>query len=248
MEHHQYFKEIQDDIDLIDEPLRPWSRTYLNGHWKRYVYDFNTVKSLYSSGEILEIGSMPFHFTLLLKKAGFPVTGVDVGPGRAERLIKKNDLRVLSCDIEKEPLPFPDNSFDLIIFSEIFEHLRINPIATLKEINRVLKPEGRLLLTTPNLYALGNVWWFLTGRSIDSTPYSQYLKLEQLGHMGHVRVYSAKEVSEFLSNTGFVVDQIKYRYFGLRGKFILFNFVYRIFPGLRPHLIVIGKKNKQLTP
>jgi SAM-dependent methyltransferase len=236
------FKDINSDIDLIDDSLRAWSHTYLRGHRKRYIYDFKVIDSLYQAGKILEIGSMPFHFTLLLKKAGYPVTGLDVSPERASRLISKNDLEVFKCDVEKDKIPFPDNNFSVIIFSEIFEHLRINPIATLKEINRVLKPGGKLVLTTPNLYALGNVWWFLTGRSIDSSPYSQYLKLESLGHMGHVRVYSAKEVNEFLVNTGFKIDAVKYRYFKTRGKLMLFNVVYKLFARLRPHLIVLAEK------
>src|SRR5690606_40208586 len=68
-------------------------------------------------------------------------------------------------------------------------------------------PGGKLILSTPNVYAIGNLYLFLRGRSIDNSPYREFLKLETLGHMGHVRIYSAREVEEFLVNTSFSVKE-----------------------------------------
>ncbi len=51
--------------------------------------------------------------------------------------------------IENRALPFPDSSFDGVILFQVIEHLK-HADAYLKEIRRVLKPSGRLLLTTPN--------------------------------------------------------------------------------------------------
>ena len=48
-----------------------------------------------------------------------------------------------------ELLPLPDNSFDCIILSEVIEHLEA-PQVSIREARRVLRPGGRLLLTTPN--------------------------------------------------------------------------------------------------
>ena len=54
------------------------------------------------------------------------------------------------CDINNK-LPFNDNSFDLIWCSEVIEHVD-NPIKTLAEFRRTLKPKGKMILTTPNSY------------------------------------------------------------------------------------------------
>jgi SAM-dependent methyltransferase len=48
-------------------------------------------------------------------------------------------------------IPFPDNYFDNVVSFEVFEHVP-NPEAMLKELNRVLKPKGTLLVTTPFFY------------------------------------------------------------------------------------------------
>jgi SAM-dependent methyltransferase len=241
---NETFKEIEGDVRLIDPKLQKWSTNYLQGHQKRYISDYGIIMSAYGnrSGPILEIGSMPFHLTAILKKSGLPIIGLDLEPERAHGFIEKHKLEIHKCDVEKDKIPFGDSTFDLIVFNEIFEHLRINPITTLREMCRVLVPGGKLILTTPNLYALGNVWWFLTGRSIDNSPYKEYLKLQEIGHMGHVRIYSAREVKEFLENTGFRVDSVRFRYFRRRGKTFIFNFFYEVLPPLRPQLILVAEK------
>ena len=65
---------------------------------------------------------------------------MDINPDRSKHFIEKYNLDVKKCDIENEKIPFENDWFDFILFNEIFEHLRIDPIYTLREVNRVLKP------------------------------------------------------------------------------------------------------------
>lgn len=99
-------------------------------------------------------------------------------------------MTVLKNDIEYEGIAFGDNSFELVIFSEILEHLRIDPLSTLREILRVLTPGGTLILSTPNLYSIGCIIKFNTGRGLND-PYREFEKLHSLGL---IRIYSAGEV------------------------------------------------------
>ena len=73
----------------------------------------------------------------------------------------KNNIKYLNIDSSTNPdflcsaeeIPVSDNSFDAIIFSETLEHLE-NPTKALSEIFRVLKPEGKLIMTTPFMFHL----------------------------------------------------------------------------------------------
>lgn len=126
---------------------------------------------------------------------------------------------MVSCDIETEKLPFHDSQFDVVLFNELFEHLRINPIFTMREVHRILKPGGLLFLSTPNLRSLAGLANFLLKNrcySCEADPYDEFSKLEGLGHMGHVREYTTREITEFLGRIGFEVREIVFR--GTFGK------------------------------
>ena len=174
---------------------------------------------------------------------GYDVTGIDIDPQRHAAFLKETNLKIIKCNIEHESLPFEDNSFKFIMFNEIFEHLRINPIKTLREINRVLHPEGIFLISTPNLYGLRNVVNFLLGKGFDN-PYEEFLKIETIQHMGHVRVYSVNQLKEFLINTGFIPHKTQIKTFEkVNGLWKLFTWVPHIFPIFNSIQIHICKKN-----
>ncbi len=202
------FSQLVNKLDTLleasasDKDLENWSRNYLHNHKKRYLHDIKLVEENYNTGKILELGSAPYHLTFILKEMKLPVTGVDISPERFSNFIDSQNLEIVKCNVETEKLPFENNTFHLILFNEIFEHLRINPIATLREINRVLHPDGILILTTPSLYSIRNVVYLLLGKGFDD-PYEQFKRIEDIGHMGHVREYTGKQIKKFLANTGF---------------------------------------------
>ena len=108
----------------------------------------------------------------------------------------------------------PTTSFDAVIFNELFEHLRVNPVFTLSEVLRIMKPNGILTLSTPNLRSLDGIRNFLfhdRAYSCASGIYLEYMKLQTIGHMGHVREYTRTEVIEFLQSIGFELTAIIYR-------------------------------------
>src|SRR3989344_4267979 len=90
----------------------------------------------------LDVGCREGIQTKWLENKGFEVTPID---------IEKKFERCLIVDANK-PLPFADNSFDLIWASEVIEHLD-DPAKTVAEFRRVLKPGGEMIITTPNSYS-----------------------------------------------------------------------------------------------
>ena len=86
--------------------------------------------------------------TLTLLEHGFDAIGADVAPGAEARLGKA----FAKADLDS-PFPWPDHSFDAAISTEGIEHLE-NHFLFLREMCRILKPGGVLVLTTPNITAL----------------------------------------------------------------------------------------------
>lgn len=193
------------------DAARDWHWSNLAVHGRRYCADLDIVTGLAPAGPLLDIGAAPCHMTALLQLAGYPVVGVDLAPHRVAALIGAMGLDVRRCDVEREAMPFADGHFSGVLLCETFEHLRVDPALVLSEACRVLAPGGFLLLTTPNVYSLPSLARFLLGRSV-ADPWSEFGKLRALGHMGHVREYSAREVRRFVEACGFAIEFLTYRY------------------------------------
>jgi SAM-dependent methyltransferase len=195
--------------------LSGWHNDYLANHKIRIAQDLDLInREIPKSNRIAEFGSIPLVLTAALKSCGYLVTGCDIAPERYASTIEAMGLAVVKCNIETEKLPFADASFDAVIFNELFEHLRINPVFTLTEVLRIMRPTGILTLSTPNLRSLDGIQNFLLrdkAFSCASSIYLEYKKLETIGHMGHVREFTRTEVVEFLQAVGFEVSAVIYR-------------------------------------
>jgi SAM-dependent methyltransferase len=111
-------------------------------------------------------------------------------------------IKLQKCDLDKERLPFEDNSIDVITCFEVLEHLNSDPMCMMHEVNRVLKRDGGLFfLSTPNINSLKALKKVL---SLESPyfwpPYSQ-----SDGAIGHVKEYSINELRLLFENSGFSI-------------------------------------------
>lgn len=231
------------DLSPDDPSLSEWHQSYASNQKTRIALDLDIVEEkIPVGGRILECGSIPLLMTMALSKCGYHVTGCDIAPQRYSSAIQSTGLDVIRCNIETERLPFTDEVFDAVVFNELFEHLRINPVFTLSEVRRVIKPDGTLILTTPNLKSLGGMINYLfRDRNFSSSGnlYEEYQKLETLGHMGHVREYTRTEIIGFLQNLDFVIKEVI-----CRGRYHvnLAQIMIRLIPALSPFITYIAVK------
>lgn len=135
----------------------------------------------FAHGNILDMGSGDGAFTTPLVLKGNEVISADLSHLRLNG-IRGINPKLVECDALI--LPFSDNSFDTILFIEVLEHLPNTQAQeeTLKEFIRVLKPAGRLILTTPNrpVYKrIVKLWSWFGGQSPDPTHYTE-LSLSEL--------------------------------------------------------------------
>jgi SAM-dependent methyltransferase len=233
------------DITPDRTDLQDWLEAYACSHCQRLALDLEIIERYCTKQDIIvECGSIPLILTASLKALGYNVLGIDIDPNRFSLTIAKLGLRIFECNIETEPLPLETESCDVVIFNEVFEHLRINPIFTIGEVYRILKPHGILLLSTPNLRSLRGLVNFLLNNKAYSNSgniYDEYEKIERLGHMGHVREYTTTEVSEFLSRLGFQVQALVFRG---RYKRKWQQLAARLLPSLRPFVTYIARAHK----
>jgi len=242
----QTIETCAEELSPEEPTLSEWHESYVSKHKLRLALDPDIVKDKVSvNSSILECGSIPMLLTAALAKCNYKVTGCDIAPERYLSTIRKTDIKVVKCNIETDKLPFADNSFDAVVFNELFEHLRINPIFTLSEVLRVMKPGATLMLSSPNLRSLAGIKHFLFNNKAFSccgNMYAEYQKLEKLGHMGHVREYTTTEVIQFLRNIGFEISGIIYRG---RYKSVFAKTVIRSIPNLSPYVSYIAAKPVQ---
>ncbi len=120
--------------------------------------------------------------------------------------LKKYGVNLVGADL-CTGLPFRSGKISKVYLCDVIEHL--NPVYvpyTLKEIQRVLEPGGSLILSTPNLNRLANLFRFLLGYSVNPP-----LEVKRYGDTyGHIREFAPRELRVILKRYGFEVLKICY--------------------------------------
>lgn len=126
--------------------------------------------------------------------------GVDGPTEYADRAIRRGykEVRVVA-DLSTNRLPFDDENFDLVVCKDVFEHL-LNPVYALKEIRRVLKTDGLLLLHVPNHFPLYGRIKFLAANDLDTFS---FFKGASRWTFPHIRFYEHGDSIRVLGEQGF---------------------------------------------
>lgn len=223
----------------MPDQIRRWWSDYLEFQNERML---DTIDFIDSNSKILEVGCAPGQLLFLLDRLGYRVSGVDVDPDRLCNFWRKHNLQIQKVDIEKDLLPFDNEAFDTVLLLQVLEHLRVNPLGAIRELYRILRPGGEIIVSVPNITPLHRLRFFL-GKSYLDHPLEAFAKLEWLGHAGHVRLYSKEELIDVLKAIGFTDCQSHYR-----GKYPtgwkpkLYMAIHRSKETFREDLFVIAKK------
>lgn len=193
--------EIQSDL------LGENEKNYFGSSVVRYKHLLSVFKDK-ERGRVLDLGCSPGHNTMILAKLGFDVTGIDLNELYLEKYNRKwfSQFDLVISDVEKKRLPFDDNTFNYVIFTEVLEHIAVtSPIVILKDIHRVLKPGGILYLSTPNVANWSNVLSLLCNKNVFWSPEIFYGSLDR-----HNREYTSEEVIHALHEAGFAKVTLEY--------------------------------------
>ena len=230
--------------------------TYFLIHEARYKKILQEIEKIKRSLDrlgmtILDVGCFPYHLGTALEKMGHEVWGIS----STHEPIKNKRVAILN--IETDTFPYKDNTFDIVLCSEVVEHLPQSPMPALKEMKRVTKPDGYVLITTPNINRSINQGKMLLGKS---PMYSIDAFLENEGkgsnlYHRHNREFTLHELKTLVGKAGWTITKathfISYHPFRKRnrndspllwtGKFANFLAMSAV-PRLRDTILIIGKK------
>jgi 2-polyprenyl-3-methyl-5-hydroxy-6-metoxy-1,4-benzoquinol methylase len=150
----------------------------------------------------LDVGCGPGIIASAIKRQfGAVVFGIDCDSTFLEQT-KAKGVATYSCNIETDNFPFSNATFDYVLCIEVIEHLA-KPENCLKEIARVIKPEGVLILSTPNLVALQNRLSIINGKDpLRGNPFDR-------PYDRHIRLYALNSLTQLVS-TWFKITRIVY--------------------------------------
>lgn len=162
------------------------------------------------------------------------VIGIEANEHYAKKA--SQSFKVLIVDIEREPLPLPDGSTDLVICHQVFEHIKnIHLVAS--EINRVCTGEGgHAIIGIPNLASLHNRLLLLLGH--------QPTSIKVLSE--HVRGFTAPELTGFLRNAGFEPVKVAGAGFYPLTHFWLINFATTLLPSFSVYIYALAQKKRSI--
>jgi len=194
-------------FDLFQKLGRPEEgEEYVRQHVDRFIKTFEFLPEMAEGAEVLELGAAPYYMTVMLKKYlhcsvtpanSFDDYGMPAGKDLEDRVSsaafgETHTFRYRTFNIERDPFPFADASFDLVLCCEILEHLVMDPSHLLREMHRVLKPHGYAFFSTPNVLSLDYLRRLAGGRNV----YGAYSGYGVYGR--HNREYTPSELADLL--------------------------------------------------
>ena len=150
--------------------------------------------------KILDVGCGDGSFIKKFEKC-CEVFGVDVS-SRAVKIAEEAGITAYAVDVSREKLPFENEWFDIIYMGDVLEHL-VNPDFAINEVARTLKPNGSLVLSTPNLASWLNRLLLLLGIQPLFSEVSTLKNFGKFGRadsfpVGHLRLFTCEALKKFL--------------------------------------------------
>ncbi len=159
-----------------------------------YMID-KVKRSPKASFHVLEVGCACGANLLEIKQRykNATVYGIEINKGAAK--IANTFCDVKDCNVEDEgSIDYPDHFFDFILFGDVLEHL-YDPAQTLKNVRRILKPSGKIIMSIPNISHYTAIYAIMNGNFTyeDSGLFDRT----------HIRFFTLNEIKKLIANTGY---------------------------------------------
>jgi SAM-dependent methyltransferase len=161
------------------------------------VPNFMIVVPKERMGRLLDIGCGSGEFLNQMRNFGWEVYGVEINPESA--IIGNKKGLTIFCG-ELESADFPDDYFDVVVLSQCLEHV-YSPSSYLREIHRIIRPEGTLIIGVPNIECL------------ESKIFEENWHALEVPR--HLYFFSVSSLRRYLEKYGFMVEKVLSKKFSL---------------------------------
>jgi glycosyltransferase involved in cell wall biosynthesis/SAM-dependent methyltransferase len=187
---------------------------YIDTHRARLQRTLEITPAGGPEDRVLEMGAYLQITPALKTRLGYgEVRGCYYGPaGTTERRqVVSAEGEEFSCEVdlfdaERDRFPYSDGHFATVLCCELIEHLPNDPMHMMSEINRILRPGGHVVLTTPNIASLRALAAVLQGYHPGFFPaYQRPKRAGEETDPRHNREYAPREIADLLRDSGFEV-------------------------------------------
>lgn len=160
-------------------------------------------------GKMLDVGCGNGEFTELFKMPGREIFGIDIVKKNVESA-KAKGINAQVCNLSSEKLPFKDKEFDIVLCSEVIEHI-YDTEEFARELRRVLKDDGKLIISVPNIacwYNRGVLFLGYMPCYIESGSTKSFGTPFGMGVTGHVKAFTKQSLIELLEDADFKIEKV----------------------------------------
>lgn len=191
--------ETDESLTAFEALFAPHGGTpleYLRPHYPRFLATRREFLSSWTrnGGRVLDLGAHWLHQSMLYATRGFHVVAVDLPMtlelDNVRRLAAAHPIELVAeHDLEgaKALRVIPDDSIDVVLFTEIIKHITFNPVAMWREVHRVMKPGARI---RDDAQCLRAAWPRL---AMAALPAGKRKRIGRARHSSHAHVRASLE-------------------------------------------------------
>lgn len=162
---------------------------------------YKVLQLVPDKAEVLDVGCSSGNFGVeLIRHKGCVVDGIEIDKGDAAKAAKKL-RKVVVLDIERDNIEDIKALYDVIYFGDVIEHL-VNPTKALAKIKKLLKPQGKIVFSIPNMAHATVRLQLLKGEF----EYTETGLIDKT----HLHFYNLKEVQNVFKEAGFKIRKLDF--------------------------------------
>ena len=243
MTYQQFIDRITEDQQFLNEDARYYVRKHARRFFSTYKFCLSELKK---GARILSIGAFYGSIEKMLKEAlDAEVTVVDF-PDSVE--LQKNyydflGFKYVGVDLAQGLSGLPENYFDMIIYTEVIEHIPIPPYEQIRPFDKFLRSGGKIVISTPNLSSIVHIAKLFMSLPLLDTPEKFFSPIGQENLQVHRREYMPSELQEAFARLGYKSNHKFFIY--NEPKSLQYRMMYiigNVIPRFREGILIVGTK------